>query len=123
MEAVRRYGRIFQHGTQRRAWDGVRKASELARNGRLGKVTHATCWVGPGPKLDFPDYTRNVPLPNREVFDWDLWLGPAPWRPFPGGHGIGGEEVLQRVRAFFEKHLRGKDVEVSGEPIETAGRR
>jgi acetyl esterase/lipase len=34
-----------------------------------------------------------------------------------GGHGIGGQEVDARVRAFFEKHLLGKDVEVSGEPI------
>lgn len=34
-----------------------------------------------------------------------------------GGHGIGGDEVLQRVKAFFEKHLRGQDVKVSDEPI------
>jgi acetyl esterase/lipase len=40
-----------------------------------------------------------------------------------GGHGIGGDEVARRVRAFFEKHLRGQDVEVSGEPIEAADRR
>jgi hypothetical protein len=37
----------------------------------------------------------------------------------PGGsHAIGGDEVLQRVKAFFEKHLRGQDVKVSDEPIE-----
>jgi len=34
-----------------------------------------------------------------------------------GGHGIGGEEVMKRVRAFFEKHLRGRDVEVSDKPV------
>ena len=34
-----------------------------------------------------------------------------------GGHAIGGEEVLQRVGAFLEKHLRGQDVVVSEEPI------
>ena len=34
-----------------------------------------------------------------------------------GGHGIGGREVAERVGAFFEKHLRGADAEVSGEPI------
>lgn len=34
-----------------------------------------------------------------------------------GGHGIGGAEVMKRVRAFFEKHLRGRDVEVSDKPI------
>jgi len=89
VEAVRRYGRVFQHGTQRRAWASVRQAAELAQNGRLGKLTHATCWVGPGPKLDFPDRAASGAPPDREVFDWDLWLGPAPWRPFPGGHGMG----------------------------------
>ncbi len=39
-----------------------------------------------------------------------------------GGHGIGGDEVQQRVKAFFEKHLRGQDIEVSDRPIE-AGKR
>ncbi len=34
-----------------------------------------------------------------------------------GGHGIGGPEVTQRVNAFLEKQLRGRDVEVSDEPI------
>jgi acetyl esterase/lipase len=37
-----------------------------------------------------------------------------------GGHGIGGPAVEARVRAFFEKHLLGKDVQVSGEPIKQA---
>jgi len=36
-----------------------------------------------------------------------------------GGHGIGGPEVQRRVVAFFEKHLRGQDVEVSSKPIES----
>ena len=39
-----------------------------------------------------------------------------------GGHGIGGDEVLQRVKAFFEKHLRGQDVKVSDEPIEAGNK-
>jgi acetyl esterase/lipase len=39
-----------------------------------------------------------------------------------GGHGIGGPEVERRVRAFFEKHLLGKEVQVSGEPIKQAPR-
>jgi acetyl esterase/lipase len=34
-----------------------------------------------------------------------------------GGHGIGGPEVMERVAAFFDKHLRGKNVEVSAETI------
>lgn len=34
-----------------------------------------------------------------------------------GSHAVGGEEVLQRVQAFFAKHLRGQDVQVSDAPI------
>jgi dipeptidyl aminopeptidase/acylaminoacyl peptidase len=30
-----------------------------------------------------------------------------------GGHGIGGDKVMQRVNVFFDKHLRGQDVQVS----------
>jgi dipeptidyl aminopeptidase/acylaminoacyl peptidase len=37
-----------------------------------------------------------------------------------GGHGIGGAEIETRVRAFFDKHLLGKDATVSAEPIKAA---
>jgi acetyl esterase/lipase len=35
-----------------------------------------------------------------------------------GSHGIGGPEITARAKAFFDKHLHGKEVEVSGEPIQ-----
>jgi len=86
VETVRRYGRIFQHGTQRRSTNelGLRDACELIHSGRIGRVTRAIVSVGPGPQPDFPDYTARPPLPDREAFDWEMWLGPAPWRPWPG---------------------------------------
>lgn len=37
-----------------------------------------------------------------------------------GGHGIGGPEITNRVKAFFDKHLLGKDVSISAEPIVVA---
>lgn len=40
-----------------------------------------------------------------------------------GGHGIGGAQVESRVKAFFEKHLLGKQVDVSAEPITQDGGR
>ncbi len=39
-----------------------------------------------------------------------------------GGHGIGGPEVMKCVTSFFDKHLRGQDVEVSAEPIKVTSR-
>ncbi len=90
--AVRRYGRIFQHGTQRRSNNEqrLRDSCELVRSGRIGKLTHAVVSVGPAPRLDRPDRAPRGAPPDREVFDWELWLGPAPWRPYPGTPGVPG---------------------------------
>ncbi len=40
-----------------------------------------------------------------------------------GSHAVGGDEVMRRVAAFFEKHLRDRDVAVSAEPIQAPQRR
>jgi predicted dehydrogenase len=97
VQAVQRYGRVFQHGTQRRAWDSIRLACERARSGRIGKVTHAVAWVGPGPETDAPNHPPRGQPPAPDVFDWDLWLGPAPWRPYFGSAGVPG---WQRYRDY-----------------------
>lgn len=90
--AIRRYGRIFQHGTQRRSNNEqrLRDSCELVRSGRIGTVTHAVVSVGPAPRRDRTDRVAGGPPPDREVFDWNLWLGPAPWRPYPGTPGVPG---------------------------------
>jgi predicted dehydrogenase len=85
VEAVRRHGCIFQHGTQRRSIVDVRRNSELIRSGRIGKVTHAMVWVGPSPRAVPVDYSRWPSPPPRELLDWDLWLGPAALRPYHEG--------------------------------------
>ncbi|MBN1421306.1 MAG: Gfo/Idh/MocA family oxidoreductase [Planctomycetes bacterium] len=92
VDAVRRHGRIFQHGTQRRSNNEakLRDSCEMVRSGRIGEVTHAIVSVGPVSRSDFPAYAARPDPPDREVFDWDLWLGPAPWRPYPGPRGIPG---------------------------------
>ena len=90
--AIRRYGRIFQHGTQRRSnneWK-LRDSCELVRNGRIGRVTHAVVTVGPPPRDDSSEVRGPSAAPDPEQFDWELWLGPAPWRPCPGGNGLSG---------------------------------
>jgi predicted dehydrogenase len=103
VHAIRSYGCIFQHGTQRRCFEAVRTACELVRSGRIGKATHAVVTVGPGPKLDFPDYATTALPPDPEVFDWDMWLGPAPWRPFgsmTGWHREYASTIWQQHRDF-----------------------
>jgi predicted dehydrogenase len=92
VENIRRYGRIFQHGTQRRSNNEqrLRDSCELVRSGRIGRVTHAEVSVGPASRLDLPDYSVQLTPPVREDLDWELYLGPAPWRPYPGTSGIPG---------------------------------
>lgn len=84
-DAVHRYGRVWQTGSWQRSVANFRRACELVRNGRIGKVTHAEVGLPTGgsrPPM------KEIPVPKN--LDWDFWLGPAPWRPFVdfGGGGI-----------------------------------
>src|SRR5579885_537895 len=78
VEAARKHNRVVQAGTQRRSAPHFRSAAEFVRSGKLGKVPFARTWIaghrpGIGKKADAP-----VPA----GVDYDLWLGPAPRRPF-----------------------------------------
>jgi predicted dehydrogenase len=74
---VRRYDRVCQSGLQQRSTREFRLACQLVRDGALGKIE--TVYVnGPGTNWEV-----NLPAePVPDSLDWDLWLGPAPWRPF-----------------------------------------
>lgn len=66
---------------------------------------------------------RTVPISQAELFHDKLKKAQVDVtfvKIEGGGHGIGGPEVMNRVRAFFEKHLRDQDVEVSSAPIQAA---
>ena len=76
-EAVRDFGRVFQTGSQQRSDANFRFACEMVRNGRIGQLKTATVSVG-YPPADC--YLPAEPVPKG--FDWDMWLGPAAWRPY-----------------------------------------
>jgi predicted dehydrogenase len=79
-DTMKRCQRVFQAGTQRRSVPNFQQAVEMARSGALGKLQtlHASVY--------FPELGNNwlpaEPLPPQDVVDWNLWLGPAAWRPF-----------------------------------------
>jgi predicted dehydrogenase len=75
--AAGRYGRVLQVGSQQRSNQSFRKAAELVRNGYIGKVHTIVCMLG-----EFPPATQLPEMPVPEGFDYDCWLGPAPWEPF-----------------------------------------
>ena len=79
VEAVRRYGVTLQTGSQHRSKDTMRFACELVRNGRIGRVKRVLTSLGRhGLRTDINTWQ---PTPVPEGFDYDLWLGPAPWAP------------------------------------------
>ena len=80
-DAVHRYGRVFQFGTQQRSSEEFRRACEIARNGRLGKVHTIKVGVhaGAAERSGLKTYS---PEPVPEWLDYDRWLGPAPWTPY-----------------------------------------
>jgi predicted dehydrogenase len=68
-----------QMGTQIHATDNFRRIVELIRAGAIGQVLQCHCWLrGGGSAGDRPTDTPPVP-PGLQ---WDLWLGPAPHRPY-----------------------------------------
>ena len=85
VHAVRRYGRVFQTGTQQRSSREFQFACELVRRGKLGKIHTVRLHLPPGATREWvPD---EQPPPG---LDWDLWLGPAPWVPFNSARHPGG---------------------------------
>jgi predicted dehydrogenase len=77
--AIHRYGRVFQFGTQQRSSQEFRFCCELVRNGRIGKLHTIVVGSVPGAEL------ANQPLqpePDPKDFDYNMWLGPAPWAPY-----------------------------------------
>ena len=76
-DTVRRYGRVFQTGTQQRSCPSFRFACELARNGYLGKV-NKVCVGAPGGLA----FDAEPPCDPPAGFDYDMWTGPAPMIPF-----------------------------------------
>ncbi len=78
-EAAREYKVVTQMGIQIHAEAAVKGVVEVIKSGMIGKVRKVDIWSGknwgggtrPTESMDVPD-----------TLDWDLWLGPAPWRPY-----------------------------------------
>ena len=77
IQAVRKYHRVFQTGEMQRSHPATRKAVELIRNGRIGKMQSIIGYNYPSAyECDFPAQ----PIP--EWLDWDRWCGPNEVVPY-----------------------------------------
>jgi predicted dehydrogenase len=79
LAAAKRYNRVVQMGSQWRSSEHIKEATQLIRDGKLGKVSVVRGWA----YLDWLPSIGNPPdgQPPATV-DYDFWLGPAPKRPF-----------------------------------------
>ena len=96
---ARRYGRVYQTGTQRLSEDNSTFANELLRIGRLGHVHTVRAHIAPWDAAEMKyDWLPAEPLPPRDEVDWDEWLGPCPWRPYNSAYTSGG------WRGYYDFH-------------------
>ena len=79
-DTMRQEGRVFQAGTQRRSVPNFQKAVDMVHTGQLGKLKtmHASVYIPVLGNTWLPAEKQ----PAKEVCDWNMWLGPAPWRPY-----------------------------------------
>ncbi len=103
VQAVTRYGRVFQTGTQYRSNTVIRQVTQFVRKGGLGKVKSVFTllnnlggWINSDRASPFASVLNPercgrsyVPMdfalpadPVPEGLDWDMWVGPAPWRDY-----------------------------------------
>ncbi len=84
VKTVRRYGTVFQVGSQQRSSSNFRFACELVLNGRIGKLQTVTAFLPDGYTCGWDPDTA-----PPEGLDWDFYLGPAPKVPFNNHRFLG----------------------------------
>jgi predicted dehydrogenase len=86
-DLARRMRVATQMGNQGTAGSGLRKDAALVQAGVLGRVTEVHVWTNRPIWPQGVDRPAQAPVPSN--LDWELWLGPAPKRPYgPGYHGF-----------------------------------
>lgn len=125
VDTTRRYGTVWQCGTQRRSNDSYRFVVEAVRGGMIGKLHTITAflggWGGDGQ-------AKTEPAPDPEVFDYERWLGQSPWAPYSpvrvqlwrNNWDTAGGVIADMGAHYFDFAQWAHDTEFSG-PVEFAG--
>jgi hypothetical protein len=99
VETAKRYGRIYQTGTQRVSQDQFVFCDQMVAQGRLGEVKTVRAHIAPWDAAKMRhDWLPAQPEPPKEEVDWDAWLGPCPWRPYNADYCKG------RWRGHYDFH-------------------
>jgi predicted dehydrogenase len=125
-ETMKRYNCVFQWSTEDRSVDVYLRMCELVRNGRIGKVHTIRVELPSGP--DTPGDPTPMPVP--EGFDYDMWLGPAPYAPYTKDrihwnfrwiHDYSGGMLTDWGAHLLDGAQWGNDTEHTG-PVEVEGK-
>ncbi len=81
-DAVERSGRVFQTASENRSIDSYIRCVELVRNGYIGQLKHMEVTLPAGNERRGVKDEAFLPQPVPEGFDYDMWLGQAPWAPY-----------------------------------------
>ncbi|MGC8828701.1 MAG: Gfo/Idh/MocA family protein [Verrucomicrobiia bacterium] len=128
MEAAKKYNIVSQLGNQGHSFDTIRTFREWIQDGAIGNVHTIHAFAGARySRLDQLDILKQE-FPIPEWLDWDLWLGPAPYRPYnpaylPGkwrgwsafGTGMIGDWVCHVVDPSFWTLELGSPVWIQAE--------
>jgi len=99
VETARRYARVYQSGIQRLSEANFTFANELVRLGRLGDVKTVRAHIAPWDAAEMShEWLPAQPEPPKDEMDWELWLGPCPWRPYNAAYTAG------RWRGYYDFH-------------------
>ena len=84
VEAELRYNSVVQVGSQQRSDSAFRRAAEIVRNGWIGEVVEVYAKLG---SFNAPVLSPEEPVPAG--FNYDKWLGPAPYEPYTSERVLG----------------------------------
>jgi predicted dehydrogenase len=123
VETTRRYGTVWQCGTQRRSNEAYRFVVEVVRSGLIGKLQTVRTSFGP-----WGGNGVATPEPVPEGFDYDRWLGQAPWAPYSrvrvalwrNNWDTSGGPIVDMGPHYLEFAQWAHDSELSG-PVEFEG--
>jgi hypothetical protein len=117
LKAVRQYKKVFQYGAELRSNAETRKGIELVLNGRIGKVQKVYA-VSP-PSATGGSATPVIPVPPG--FDYDLWLGPAPVKPFCADRCLQGSDGRNAIY-FVSDYTLGNIANWAAHPLDQVQR-
>lgn len=80
LDAAKKYNRVVQIGTHQRSSPHIQQARQFIQDGRLGKISMTGTYTSGN---EYPDGMGDAPNQDPPPgVDYDMWLGPAPKRPF-----------------------------------------